>query len=96
MTQEWKDLPDLQSVAAAQAAGQEIECESLGSWFGWTGSSWQMNCKYRSRPAPKVRKVKMLAWFSAGGLYLVDESVPMPSSWKRVPAEDKEIEVEDV
>lgn len=45
---------------------------------------------------PKTTKqVKLLAWFDGYCLVLVTDKEPVPSDWKRVPAEDKVIEVEE-
>lgn len=45
---------------------------------------------------PKTKKVKLLAWLGTDHLYwyLESETKSLPKSWKRVPSEDKEIEVE--
>lgn len=45
---------------------------------------------------PKTRKVKMLAWLSSGGdLYWRTEGHDQRPYAKRVPSEDKEIEIEE-
>jgi hypothetical protein len=96
MTSEWEDLPTLQDVAAAQAAGEEIEIysPSQGLWIYWEGVVWDSRHLYRSRPVPKVRKVKMLAWFTNHNqLVWYSEDEDTLAGWKRVPAQDLEIEV---
>jgi hypothetical protein len=79
MTQEWKDLPTLQDVAAAQAAGEEIELyyKFSETWHPWDGTIWEAQSKYRSRPVLKTRTIVLreavcralqgpywLSWFS--------------------------------
>jgi hypothetical protein len=94
-TQEWKDLPTLQDVAAAQAAGDEIQwMGSLDmSYETWGGAMWAKSALYRSRPVPKTRKVKRLAYDDGYELFWRAETVTPTPTWRRVPAEDKEIEV---
>ncbi len=48
---EWRELKTLQEVAAAQAAGEEIEC-ALGElgWRLWYGADWKDAWKFRARP----------------------------------------------
>ncbi len=48
---------------------------------------------YEIRDKPK--KVKLLAWFTGERLVWVVEEYTVLSDWKRVPSEDKEIEVAD-
>jgi hypothetical protein len=97
-TQEWKDLPDMWSVALAQADGWEIEVHNptYACWNEWEGTRWSGSAVYRGRPKqPKTRTVKLLGWLTASGqLTHWRDSVVMPE-WKRVPAEDKVIEVEE-
>ncbi len=93
---EWKELKTLQDLAAAQAAGEEIEVRLARSvWERWAGVVWNSAMNYRSRPAkPKTKKVKLQAWFNGTDLFWKAELVGLiPSNWVRVPAEDKEIEV---
>ncbi len=94
MTTEWKDLPTLQDVAAAQAAGEEIEMKYAADWKRWDGFQWSKNYFYRSRPVPKTRKVKMLAWFNEyDSICWYRDGKVISKAWQRVPSEDKEIEV---
>jgi hypothetical protein len=95
MTAEWKDLPTMQDVASAQAAGHDIQVKYNTGWINWTGDGWTNYCHYRSRPLPKTRKVKMLCWYAMGRLTWNVEGSATSENWKRVPAQDLEIEVCD-
>jgi hypothetical protein len=66
--------------------------------FEWDGRGWNRSWNAFIAPEPKkMRKVKMLAWFdSFDELRWKKGDVQVPLNWERVPAEDKEIEVEDV
>lgn len=63
MTTEWKNLTTLQEVAAAQAAGEEIEyLADAGNYKyekfrPWDGGNWLNTYEYRSRPKPRTKKV---------------------------------------
>ena len=48
----------------------------------------------RDKPKP-MKKVKLLAWFTGERLTWMSEEYSPLEQWRRVPAEDKEIEVED-
>lgn len=52
---------------------------------------------YEVRDKPKVKKIKLLAWLGLDQLhwYTEEETKSLPKSWKRVPSEDKEVEVEE-
>jgi hypothetical protein len=55
---EWKELKTLQEVAAAQADGEEIECDFDGiGWRFWLGEDWKDSWRFRSRPRKKVKQV---------------------------------------
>lgn len=56
---EWKDLPTMQDVAAAQAAGEEIEAYLLGQdgWKSWKANAWDASAAYRSRPRKQTKTV---------------------------------------
>lgn len=47
---EWKVLKTLQEVAAAQAAGDEIQREVDYGWERWNGAYWSSMYNLRSRP----------------------------------------------
>ncbi len=62
-TYEWRDLPTMQDVAAAQAAGDEIHVKvdgPKGAWFLWDGSCWLGDQKYRARPHKPATKTVTL------------------------------------
>lgn len=58
MTTEWKELKTLQDVAAAQAAGEEIEWRDLGAdWRSWNGATWYVKAEFRSRPKKRTKTI---------------------------------------
>lgn len=94
-TQEWKDLPDLQWVATAQAEGWEIELFAFNEWGKWDRKSWNENWKFRARPRqPKVVTKKLCAWVGKndGSLIYHFGSVALSSNWTRQPKLDLEAE----
>ena len=98
MSNEWRELKTLQDVAAAQAAGDEVEYLMGNSWQLWGGSFWSSLGAFRARPRqPKMKKVKLLCWLNpdTGILFWRKENhaTMADSHWLRVPSEDKEIEV---
>lgn len=99
MSNEWRDLKTLQDVAAAQAAGDEIEFRGLGitDYKAWNGVGWSSSWSYRARPRkPATKKIKMLCFFDGCLLLWQDKCYPIRDGrWKRIPSEDKEIEVQD-
>lgn len=94
---EWTDLPTLQDVAKAQADGLEIEhYNPFGDcWDVWPQRGWSIKGKYRARPRqPKMKKVKMLCWFTGVELSWTKEGWRMTGkSWIRIPTQDIEIEI---
>ena len=102
MSNEWRDLPTVADVAAAQAAGDEIEFRSdvvgAGVWYEWNGLYWDKDTKYRARPRPKTKKVKSLCWRDKHGhLFWADETNGFVGKdiWQRFPAGDIEGEAEE-
>ncbi len=61
---EWRDLPTMADVAAAQAAGDEIEVghkfDDLIYWKSWSGLEWTKCWKYRARPRKPATKIVVL------------------------------------
>ncbi len=47
---EWRGLKTMQEVAAAQVAGDEIECDDGSGWCAWDATIWYHDSKYRARP----------------------------------------------
>ena len=95
-TNEWRDLPTFEDVADAKRAGDEIEILVLERWEAWLGESWDRGMNFRARPAqPKMKKIKMLCYLttSSKSLMWYEETESVPDFWRRVPSEDKEIEV---
>lgn len=65
-TYEWKELNTIQDVAAAQAAGMEIELKiGAGHWLPWIGKHWSFDCDYRARPRKPKELVRIV--FSDNG-----------------------------
>lgn len=95
MNNEWRDLPSMADVAAAQAAGDEIEYKNaMTSWNTWNEDWWNDDAKFRARPAQQKRKkIRMLCYTDYQALMWRCEDVHLPKTWVRVPSEDKEIEV---
>lgn len=92
---EWRDLPTLADVAAAQAAGDEIEVgrDDTG-WCRWNEQHWFMCNKYRARPKPKVRKIKILGWIDpVSGQTITRREDQKLATWDRYPKLDDEVEV---
>ena len=92
---EWRELPTMADVAAAQAAGDEVEYLMGNSWQLWDGSFWSSVGAFRARPRqPATKMIKMLCWFINGQLNWLQEGTHASGpDWKHVPSEDKEIEV---
>lgn len=58
MTTEWRDLPTMQDVAAAQAAGEEIQVKTGSQgWGDWNGLFWQDCYNFRSRPRKQTKTI---------------------------------------
>lgn len=94
--------PYAELKAAAADPTKQIRYKVNGVWMEWLDMtllrewSWCYPPEdYEIRDKPKsLRKVKLLAWFSGSvlGWWTGDKDM---TGWKRVPTEDKEIEVED-
>ena len=97
MNNEWRDLPSMADVAAAQAAGDEIEYKNaMTSWNTWNEEWWNDDAKFRARPAqPKMKKVTLCKWYCthSGATETRFADITMGIGWKRLPEEDKIIEV---
>jgi hypothetical protein len=100
MTTEWKDLPTLPDVGAAQLEGWEIQRLNTAKpdlWSDWDGCAWVSHWSLRGRPRqPKMKKVKSLCWrYSDGDFAWRTEGIILAKPWVRVPSEDKMVEVPD-
>ena len=100
-TNEWRNLPTMADVAAAQAAGDEIQyrAHETYEWRSWRGEIWDKDWLFSARPAqPKMKKVKLLGWLhpSTGDTCTSLESLSkemIDARWIRYPKLDDEIEV---
>lgn len=85
---------------AAKDPTKQIRCnDAIGIDWQDAGYEWKWCCAphcYEIRDKPKpMKKVKLLAWFDGYSLFWRIPEAPKIKIWKRVPSEDKEIEVED-
>ena len=90
---------ELKKVAADPTKQVKIK-----RWSNWvdSGYPWSWNLhpeQYEIRDKPKpMNKVKLLAWFRPHDGFITwraEDRTMIPTYWKRVPSEDKEIEVEN-
>jgi hypothetical protein len=95
MSSEWKPLEDITDVGWAQANGWEIEERWGNDWIMWMGKGWNDVTKYRGRPASKKVTVKLLGWFDGCQLAWLKEGAEPTLGSRRVPSEDKTVEVEE-
>ncbi len=86
----------LLEAAKAKLEGKRVEYRYGASpvWVGWSGDVWHESWKFRIAPEPK-KKVKVLCWYDGADLRWRNEGGAVAQTWKRVPSEDKEIEVEN-
>lgn len=92
-------IPDpYTELKAAYAEGKTIQLSTgYGGWhdFGFA-PTWTAPVEdYRIKP--KTKYVKILCWYCTPHKQLIwlEENFGVPESWKRVPKEDKIIEVEE-
>jgi len=104
MSVEWQALPNLRAVSNAQHGEWEIECRTLAApdWKPWDGHVWKSFMDFRGRPEqPKTKTVKLVAYIMANGIFRWVEEGSMAhkdvvaTKLRRVPAEDKTVEVEE-
>ena len=89
-----KTVQEMIAVMQHFADGGKVEANSGGNWNAVEKPLWIWNsCDYRIAQ-PKKTQVKLLAWFDGKDLLWRSEESVSLDSWKRVPAEDKTIEVE--
>lgn len=102
MTTEWRDITDPKELFSLDLSEWEIHRyhDRTEEWYGWHGSDWQYNQRFRARPRqPKKRVVKSLCWRNKldGTVDWASDDIGFNSSseWQRFPAGDIEGEVED-
>ena len=89
--------------AAAADPTKQVRCYS-GLWFDAGSCEWQWsdppeNYEIRDKPKPKLKKVKLLAWWNNNSGYMswrvVGAGLGEWEGWRRVPSEDRIAEVEE-
>ncbi len=102
MTTEWRDLPTMADVAAAQAAGEEIEYSfSMAVWDKWNGEAWDAKAHFRSRPRKQTKTIVLreALYFNEDDGYWViwTDSVDSENSaflkWLDTPAREIEVQL---
>jgi uncharacterized membrane protein len=68
--------------------------EWMDAGYDWGWHYPPENYEIRDKPKP-VKQIKMQAWFDGLYLFWREENAPPMSHWKRVPMQDKVIEVEE-
>ena len=95
---EWRELPTMADVAAAQAAGDEIEYLYCGRWVAWYGTTWDLYRDFRARPRqPKTKKLKIYGYLDmvTGRTFTVVRGMTISGNAIPYPKLDDEIEVEE-
>jgi hypothetical protein len=100
MNEEWKDLPTLPDVGAAQLEGWEIQRLNTVNptlWSDWDGCAWVSHWAFRGRPRqPKMKKVTSFCYRAVNGALLWDNAdVKNVANFLRFPAGDFEGEIPD-
>ena len=105
MSTEWIELNGIEDVARAKVEKWDIEHmlyhdTNPPTWVRWEGRSWFATWQFRGRPKqPKTSTVKVEGWLTEMGtlVHIVGyHTLPRDlSGWRRVPSEDKTVEVEE-
>ena len=85
-------------VLQAHVDGKRVEVRSIGctEWHPLpNGHLWNTQVYVYRIATTQVRKIKLLGYYDGLGLFWRKPSHPADTEWKRVPKEDKEIEVEE-
>ena len=91
-----KTTQEMIEVMQHYANGGEIERLSLdGFWEAWKAPDWNWGMIDYRIAQPKKKKVKVLAFFNGVTLVWYAEDAKYSMAWRRVPSEDKIIEVEE-
>lgn len=97
MGEEWRDLPTMADIAAAQVAGDEIEVYDPANdkWEAWKATVWFAGVEYRARSVSKTKKVKILGWVDvvSGKTFTAVDGWAISGDAIRYPKLDDEIEV---
>jgi hypothetical protein len=91
VTTEWKEITDPEELFKLKREGWEIERyrgrgDEADGWYPWVAEDWAKHYKYHARPSqPKMKKVKMLAWFDGDQLFwLAETAAPKWPSQRKV------------
>ena len=95
-----KTTKEMIEVMQAYVDGDEIEATMNNCLLPWEGIvspvwNWADNTY---RVAKKTKQVKLEAWLTPSGFmswYKEGTGPGLPNNWKRVPSEDKTIEIEE-
>lgn len=92
-----KSTAEMIEVMQAYERGEKIELKMYNAknWgpsnkplWSWSGFDYRI-------AKPELKKVELYAWFTGIGIVWRIEGGPDESNWKRVPSEDKIVEVEE-
>ncbi len=87
----------LLEAAKAKLEGKRVEKRAhLQNWGEWNGESWAEHWEFRIAPKSKKR-IYVRGYLTDFGtlIRVADHCQAVRAEWKRVPSEDKEIEVEE-
>ncbi len=85
----------LLEAAKAKLEGKRVEVydPAKDQWVEWTGTAYHNSAGYRIAPEPK-KKVMFEAWMDIHGQLVWYNEASLLKVGTRVPAEDKEVELE--
>ena len=99
LAMEYRRKDPYAELKEAQAAGKVIQFHSMGAcWLDCTDDvepSWSYPPeRYRVKPEPTTKKVKLLAWWDGDQLFKLKEGTRPKWGATRQPHLDEEIEIE--
>ncbi len=87
--------PTLLEAAKAKLEGKRVEfVKDNGFWYDGCGGWWRSDMVFRIAPEPK-KKVKFLCWYDGDQMFWLRDNVEPKWISKRIPSEDKEVEIEN-
>lgn len=87
-------------VLQAYERGERVQYKHVGQWkedwldLAADNPSWNFRYTNYRIAKPEPRKIKVCAWFDGSALMWRAESIHLTDNWIRVPAEDKEIQID--